>query len=860
MSKSKWPWAKEVKGVDDVRPTHLEDAYCLVSKPCNRGKHRPCKYNPRCVDVVLERHWARDEPPRSKTQTRLKDDKVRFAGLKNAGALCYCNVFLQLWFHNPHFRDAIYKWHPVEDGEMTAEEFVSSELYVPPAHSIIGQLQLILAEMEFGNSNVVDPIALAEALNLNQTAHQDPQEFATLFLNCRSYIADNITHKLLMTEYHSVIRCNECGQANTTSNSMLNFELPLSAKKQTVSEIIKQTMDGETLDGDNQYFCTRCAKKCDALKKLEFTKLPPTFMVQVLRSEFNREKNQITKLKTFLEIPQQLELGAFAAKDAPLSHSSYKLSAVVVHLGTEVSGGHYIVNIRDAKSGKWFSFNDVSVENMNKDCLVEGAKSCKASKVEADSLLSNIAYLVVYDSVAAASVEPELPAWLLPVIETRNRELELSEGLLASEELQRTTQWQSNKEYMTHMQQIIGAKTHNAEFVPLKWLCAWAEHPQTKTKIDNEPFLCPHKRLAFTKVCATRLVSTNAAEELFEMYGGGPRLALKQSLCHECVAAHCNLLQLNERLEKDAKWVSQDVKRPGAPAFWVSKSGFARWKGLARARIECRLAECEDKDEKEDKEESGDDADKPQPVQPAQVPPPAPSTDEPDPSTFVFNSDLLCQHGGFTTNENVRRLVSAEVFERLRAYLPDALELPQDAATCKSCQEVDLLASKRQVQLEEVARQLREKVPALLSFPNATNPNNKHVAYETRASRPDTLFVVSFDFVLELSRFARNPGKASAPSEISNASLMCKHQKLHVDLGLNGRFEALESDKRGVRRVSVAEEEDCRVLVQGLLPANPQGRAGREEGRRALAVQETQAQGPFRDQGQRPRHPSRSQD
>ncbi|CAB3381702.1 Hypothetical predicted protein [Cloeon dipterum] len=151
--------------------------------------------------------------------------------------------------------------------------------------------------------------------------------------------------------------------------------------------------------------------------------------------------------------------------------------------------------------------------------------------------------------------------------------------------------------------------------------------------------------------------------------------------------------------------------------------------------------------------------------------------------------------GGFTTNENVRRLVSAEVFERLRAYLPDALELPQDAATCKSCQEVDLLASKRQVQLEEVARQLREKVPALLSFPNATNPNNKHVAFETRANRPETLFVVSFDFVLELSRFARNPGKASAPSEILNASLMCKHQKLHVDLGLNGRFEALESDK-----------------------------------------------------------------
>jgi ubiquitin C-terminal hydrolase len=48
------------------------------------------------------------------------------------------------------------------------------------------------------------------------------------------------------------------------------------------------------------------------------------------------------KLKTFLEIPQELDLSPYVAKDSKVAHTKYELKAVVVHLGTECSGGHYI--------------------------------------------------------------------------------------------------------------------------------------------------------------------------------------------------------------------------------------------------------------------------------------------------------------------------------------------------------------------------------------------------------------------------------------------------------------------------------------------------------------------------------------
>jgi ubiquitin carboxyl-terminal hydrolase 48 len=38
-------------------------------------------------------------------------------GLTNMGATCYANTLLQIWFHDPTLRDAIFRWHPAAHAE-----------------------------------------------------------------------------------------------------------------------------------------------------------------------------------------------------------------------------------------------------------------------------------------------------------------------------------------------------------------------------------------------------------------------------------------------------------------------------------------------------------------------------------------------------------------------------------------------------------------------------------------------------------------------------------------------------------------------------------------------------------------------
>lgn len=104
--------------------------------------------NPHCLYDIKTFH-VNEEP-----EYKLRQADT-FVGLKNLGATCYLNSLLQLWFHNINIRNAILNWDPLDD----KYEKQNQTLYIENSYepmSVIGNLQLIFAQMQFGNQKIVD--------------------------------------------------------------------------------------------------------------------------------------------------------------------------------------------------------------------------------------------------------------------------------------------------------------------------------------------------------------------------------------------------------------------------------------------------------------------------------------------------------------------------------------------------------------------------------------------------------------------------------------------------------------------------------------------------------------------------------
>lgn len=65
---------------------------------------------------------------------------------------------------------------------------------------------------------------------------------------------------------------------------------------------------GDTLDGDNAYYCERCDKKVSAVKRVCLKKLPNYLIVALKRFEFDYNTMTKQKINDYCEFPQNLNL------------------------------------------------------------------------------------------------------------------------------------------------------------------------------------------------------------------------------------------------------------------------------------------------------------------------------------------------------------------------------------------------------------------------------------------------------------------------------------------------------------------------------------------------------------------------
>jgi len=83
----------------------------------------------------------------------------------------------------------------------------------------------------------------------------------------------------------SFVRCKECGYESVQENEFLDLSLPIQNEfgtgvlNSSLEMALENYMKPEELNGGNQYECSQCKKKVDAIKGLKLQKCPSVLTI-----------------------------------------------------------------------------------------------------------------------------------------------------------------------------------------------------------------------------------------------------------------------------------------------------------------------------------------------------------------------------------------------------------------------------------------------------------------------------------------------------------------------------------------------------------------------------------------------------
>uniref|UniRef100_A0A5K3FU94 ubiquitinyl hydrolase 1 n=1 Tax=Mesocestoides corti TaxID=53468 RepID=A0A5K3FU94_MESCO len=351
----KWECLSNVSHPDEVGLFHLAKVYRLDSDRCLGSSCRTmCKGNTRCLNGLINKEpdlASADNPGSATTSPSVP----KCAGLRNYGSTCYLNAFLQIYFHFPELREAVYQ---LPFGENSCD--------------VVGQLQMIFSQMQLSQTGLVDPGGLIEALHLSERDQQDAPEFHSLFMSLLETrflsLGRTVIQQLFKGTCVYETRCQSCGFVSRRPSSFLELDIKVSSS--CLNECIRKYLAEELLTGENQYACPKCCKKRDGSRCMRITETPLMLCFQLLRFTYDVRSGRRVKQKTAVRLPDMLDMGEFISNPASNSRRLYRCSGVLLHLGRQSTSGHYIAVIRcptsldgtpDSLTDSWKVCNDEQV-------------------------------------------------------------------------------------------------------------------------------------------------------------------------------------------------------------------------------------------------------------------------------------------------------------------------------------------------------------------------------------------------------------------------------------------------------------------------------------------------------------------
>jgi len=181
------------------------------------------------------------------------------------------------------------------------------------------------------------------------------QAWHNYLLRDKSIIVD-----IFQGQLRNTLTCNECHHKSVKFDPFMYLSIPLSKHTHTLDDCFDLFCQTEELKDGNQWYCSKCKKLVNAMKKIDLWTLPPILIIHMKRFEQSECTNRVKKLNNRIQYPVKSWCPPVKRHQEQQLHQPklyYDLYAVSNHVGS-VDGGHYTAMAMNRLDDQWYEFND----------------------------------------------------------------------------------------------------------------------------------------------------------------------------------------------------------------------------------------------------------------------------------------------------------------------------------------------------------------------------------------------------------------------------------------------------------------------------------------------------------------------
>jgi ubiquitin C-terminal hydrolase len=221
------------------------------------------------------------------------------------------------------------------------------------------------------NTSLEDKEKFLVYLKQYQNTHLDNAIIGDSYLYWKKYIekSHSIITDLFTGLYYSKIICQECQNITWVFDPFTILSLPTQEQGETtLEESLQKFVSTELLTDQEQYFCSECKKKVNAIKKIHIWEPPNILIIQLKRFKAT-QRFRITKTNSTVKFPLDgLDIQDYLSDIHQINNTIYDLHAISDHNGS-CHSGHYIAYCKNSINKKWYKFNDERVEYIPTEAL-----------------------------------------------------------------------------------------------------------------------------------------------------------------------------------------------------------------------------------------------------------------------------------------------------------------------------------------------------------------------------------------------------------------------------------------------------------------------------------------------------------